>query len=191
MQLFSFVPCFVVQLSGSVVLGNILNGCQHVEEYNGVILCDQDRRAYIMLGHCMTGDLIGGCPYVPQNASILNRVYYLLPTNVSEVNEDQCGPYHRKGLFCGECVSKFGPSVDFHSYHCLDCSNYSILNTIAYYLLSRVLPMTVFYTLIVLFRVNIVSSPFLGYVLFCQLCSFVLYYTPPLCKSFYHFINLH
>ena len=140
----SFVLCFAIHFtlcSGSTVFGDILNSCRHVEKYDGIIQCDQEM-VYIMLGHCMSDNLIAGCLYVNQKVNIINRVYYQLPPNASEGNEDQCKPYNRKGLFCGECIEEFGPSVDFYSVDCKDCSNYSILNTIAYYLLSQVLPIT-------------------------------------------------
>ena len=181
----------VVVFCSSELLGNTSNICGHFEDYDGIILCDQDRRTYIMLGHCMTDNLMAGCLFVDQNASIINRVYYQLPENTSEANENLCKPYHRKGLFCGECVSEFGPTVSFHLLQCHNCSNYSILYPITYYLITQFLPITVLYIAVVLFRINILSSPFLGYVLFCQINSVLLSYNLPLQKSFDHFLDLH
>ena len=171
-------PSYLTNISGECQ-------CPHADE---ILLCEREG-AYIQLGHCVSNNLITGCPYVLHNISIINRVYYLLPTNA--LNDDQCSPYNRKGLFCSECVEEYGPSVDFYSIDCKDCSNYSIFNTIAYYLISQILPITVLYLVIVLFHINIVSTPYLGYVIFCQSISFQISYNFPIRQSLVSYIALH
>ena len=73
---------------------------------------------------------------------------------------------NRKGLVCSECVEGFGLSVTFFGFSCSKCTNswYGII----VYLLLEFVPITVFYFLILIFRVGLTSSPFTAFVLFSQ-----------------------
>ena len=55
---------------------------------------------------------------------------------------------------------------------CADCSKISTGSAISLYLFLELIPITLFFLCVVLFRLNITAGPLLGYVLFCQ-----IYYT--------------
>ena len=132
-----------------------------------------------------SGELFTGfCRYgYQQNSSLaLNRIYTLLPEynnntqkaaipeNPNDLNESQCPQYNRKGLLCGDCMEGYGPSLYSFEFtlNCSDCTKMSPLAATAVYLTLELVPVTVFFFLIMTFRVNIMSGPMLGYIFFCQ-----------------------
>ena len=172
---------------------NTTDGCKCGDSYEGTILCDQTNEiAYIFLGQCVghtsnNGNrklVTGGCHFVNYKANTSLDIFYMLPQNSSRVDDDTCGLYHREGLFCGKCMNGFGPSSDFFTLKCGKCSNYSSLHTVGFYLVFQIFPITVLYVIIVVFRINLVSGPLLGYIIFCQYCSVTIGSATP----FAHFL---
>ena len=66
---------------------------------------------------------------------------------------------------CGKCLPNYGPSV--HSFKCHKC-HLSLPSAIARYLTIKLLPTTIYFIIIMMFRINILKGPMLGYILFCQ-----------------------
>ena len=52
---------------------------------------------------------------------------------------------------------------------CADCSKISTGSAISLYLFLELIPVTLFFICVVIFRLNITAGPLLGYVLFCQI----------------------
>ena len=151
-------------------------------ELSGRLRCnDCYKTVNIAAGFCMTYDItrqyvgensgslliVGGCPYgaLPNTT---NRKFITLPTDPTQVNSSQCAPYNRRGLFCGECLEGFGPSVYSFDLHCANCSHMSDTAAISLYLVIELLPITVFYVTVLIFRPVLLTGPQLGYVLSCQ-----------------------
>ena len=86
--------------------------------------------------------------------------------NVSELNTHMCGPMNRKGRLCSECIEGFGPSVISFGSVCSDCTG--AWYGIPLYLFLEFVPITVFYIVILFFRVNITSAPMVAFVHFSQ-----------------------
>ena len=135
----------------------------------------------ITAGFCMTYDTTR--QYVGENSSSLlivgdclygalpnttNRKFITLPTDPTQVNSSQCAPYNRRGLFCGECLEGFGPSVYSFDLHCANCSHMSTTAAISLYVVMELLPITVFYVTVLIFRPVLLTGPQLGYVVSCQ-----------------------
>ena len=98
-----------------------------------------------------------------------NRVYMDLPAHFANVKK-LCSAKNRKGLLCGECMVKYGPSINSLHILCLECrAIYAIL----IFILSIFL-ITVFYVIVVIFRLNFTSGPMLGYTIFCQMSVVVI-----------------
>ena len=147
-------------------------------ELSEKIICRKDEnRVDVSVGFCMTWDnltksvLAGSCPY-GYNSNMTNRRYSTLPSDPTQLNEKTCGPYNREGLLCGYCIEGFGPAVYSTDLSCANCTDISTGLAIMCYLLLQFLPVTVFFLLIAIFHFNITSGPMLGYVIFCQACSF-------------------
>ena len=157
---------------------NTSGHCECGVELSEKIICRKDEnRVDVSVGFCMTWDnltksvLAGSCPY-GYNSNMTNRRYSTLPSDPTQLNEKTCGPYNREGLLCGYCIEGFGPAVYSTDLSCANCTDISTGLAIMCYLLLQFLPVTVFFLLIAIFHFNITSGPMLGYVIFCQACSF-------------------
>ena len=97
-------------------------------------------------------------------------MYSEMPSDPDLLNDTMCGPYNRTGLLCGRCIDGYGPAVYSLDMKCADCSKISTGSAISLYLFLELIPITLFFICVVLFRLNITAGPLLGYVLFCQIC---------------------
>ena len=93
-----------------------------------------------------------------------------LPSNVSKLNAMFCDRLNRQGTLCGQCKDDHFPLAYSFDLTCVKCPN-SKTNWIKYVLVAFV-PLTAFYFIILLFKVNIASSHLYGFVLFGQAISF-------------------
>ena len=106
-------------------------------------------------------------------ASKMYRGYYKLPNtaNETELNDRLCQPNNRKGFLCQECLPDYGPNA----YHpiCSKC-DLSVLPALALYLLSKIVPVALWFGLIITFRIDLSQGPLIGYMIFCQLYVFLV-----------------
>ena len=169
-------------------------------ELSGVLRCnDCYKTVNIAAGFCMTYDttrqyvgensssllIVGPCPYGALS-NTTNRKFTTLPTDPTQVNSSQCAPYNRRGLFCGECLEGFGPSVYSFDLHCANCSHISTTAAISLYLVMELLPITVFYVTVLIFRPVLLTGPQLGYVVSCQGIINTLQYSWCIYNSLFH-----
>ena len=146
-------------------LNSTTNSCVCGASLGGIVNCC-DNELYIKELYCMFLDeeknrtLIGSCPY---GAGVT------MPTNVSELlcyNYTQCSDLHRKGRLCGECEDNYSLPVYSYSLGCVHCKSFKYgwikFITVAF------LPLTVFYMLVIIFRISATSSTLNGYVLTSQ-----------------------
>ena len=120
--------------------------------------------------HCLTYDstrnvtVLGDCLYLLND----NHMFYYKVTtrNVLELNKATCGLYHRTGTLCGNCED--GKYLQAYSYNmtCIACAGG--WSNIIKYLAVAYGPLTIFYVIIILFKVNVHSSWLQGYVFLCQ-----------------------
>ena len=129
----------------------------------------------VRVGHCMTYEeqertiYTGPCAFSGNFTTIDNGQYVELPVkNASELNTYMCEPMNRTGRLCSECIEGFGPSV-ISSVAGIVCSNCTgAWYGIPLYLFLEFAPITIFYVIILLFRVNITSAPMVAFVFFSQ-----------------------
>ena len=185
--------CLLVVLSSVVLCGTIGNRTCNTWYYiptnqtncvcvnslvSDSLLCsERDDRVYLNINYCMSqtasGELLtGACRYgyQPNTSLIIHRVYTLLPENPDQLEKSQCRQYKRMGLLCGECIKGFGPSIySFKTtFSCSNCSDVSIVMATLAYLTLELFPVTVIFLLIMIFRINVMVGPLLGYIVFCQ-----------------------
>ena len=152
----------------------------------GKVRCNQQNMiAEIADGFCATSTeqeglyYAGYCPF-RHTENHTDRMFSELPSDPDLLNDTMCGPYNRKGLLCGRCIDGYGPAVYSLDVKCADCSKISTVSAISLYLFLELIPITLFFMCVVIFRINITAGPLLGYVLFSQLyCR----YTYPLEKG--------
>ena len=152
-------PWFILQHSNDSHFPQCV--CSEAEPQQ--IICHQrERKSFLKLGHCAFQDeslnttIVGSCPYVFPDHLIHNGLIPL-PHNTSQLNGFICGHLKReiRAPLCGRCTNGTGPSIYSFGSQCASCS---ILN-ILYYLLLQYAPATIIFSVILLFRFDIVSPP--------------------------------
>ena len=117
--------------------------------------------------------LLGTCPYgdlqrVPKNFSM------------SQIYEDSrlCSFYNRKGQLCGECAENY--TLPAYSYYlgCVKCNNYN--NGWIKFIAAAFLPLTIFYTIVIMFRISVTSSSLNAFVMVSQIAA-----SPPVIRNVY------
>ena len=132
----------------------------------------------IIDGYCMSyningalstvneSELVAGFCFAKYNydsTAMVNRVYYTVDSDQVKGN---CTDIHLKGFFCGECEKGYGLAINSLQMNCVNnCNRWNV--SIAY-INCFILPITIFFLAVLLFRPNFPSGPILGYILYCQ-----------------------
>ena len=138
------------------------NSCVCADWPDAIVTCDEDSlNASMQIGYCMTYDSETeevGAGFCQQTFFRIdsNRLYYPLPTEVSALNDYVCGPSNRKGLLCGECKDGFAVPPYFTA-NCINCTSAS--NGWIKFIAVTYLPITIIFTVIVVFAISVVSGP--------------------------------
>ena len=142
---------------------------------SGVIECTSEGTS-MAYTYCMTYDdseaggivTVSYCPYFDIQSYNINEAGRIsLPDNISKLNEYMCGPLNRRGVLCNECIDGYGQSVTSSRFMCTDCSNawYGML----LYLFTEVVPVTIFYIIVLFIRLNLTSPPITSFVLYSNI----------------------
>ena len=109
---------------------------------------------------------IARCPYLQLNNYNLTAWHISLPLILTELNDYMCGPLNRKGLVCSECADGFGPSVTSYGYKCAKCK--SAWYNIPLFIFSQLVPFTVLYIVILVFRIRAIQPPMPCFIMCAQ-----------------------
>ena len=131
--------------------------------------------ALLKFGYCMThtegeGFFVGLCEYFKLSSfeNVTKEDHYIvLPNNTFELNNFMCGPLNRKGRLCSECRDGFGPSVTSIGHTCSNCTN--AWYGLPLYLFLEFVPITIFYFIVLCFKINVTSAPMVAFVFYCQI----------------------
>ena len=147
--------------------------CHSSPKTDHFVTCTK-REALLRIGYCMTyeegkGFYAGRCNYYKLGSYNMsgNGNYITLPSNVSELNDYMCGPLHRRGVLCSECAKGYGHSVTSVGYTCSKCTG--VWYGVPLYLLIEFVPITIFFFIVLFFRINVTSPPMVAFVLYCQI----------------------
>ena len=144
---------------------NDTGGCVCGSELEGGLICHQyTQTVEISADFCMTYDghtqevFAGHCAY-GYSSNMSNRRYSIVESNYTSLNSSQCASYNRKGLFCGECSEGFGPAVYSFDLKCANCSTMPTALAVGAYCLLEFVPITIFFFIVVIFHLKIMSGP--------------------------------
>lgn len=116
--------------------------------------------------------VIGSCPYSYYHEDYLRQLNSSV--TVSQLNEALCEPLNRKGLFCRECKPGYGiPVYSKAADECEKCE--SQLTWLVVYLALELIPLTLFYILVIIFNFSATRPPITAYIFYCQLFTQVAY----------------
>ena len=136
--------------------------------------CQVGKNLTVLSTKCATYNMenrmieFGSCIY----DMVVKDLYATLPKTLSELNEKMCGKlFNRTGTLCGKCKDGHYPQAYSFDMNCIQCPNGSA--NWWKYLLAAFLPLTVFYLLVLAFRINVASSSLMyPFVVFAQTVSF-------------------
>ena len=134
-------------------------------------------RVAVLRCYCMTYDstkgvVLGSCPYGcgyfndSINSNWIDRtIYHPLPLNITDLNRGMCGRLNRDNRLCSKCINGFSPLVYSYDLNCVKCSGKS--NWLKYMAVAYV-PLTIFYFIVILFRVDATEPYLYGFITFNQ-----------------------
>ena len=143
--------------------------CTCGNDLHDAIICLTGKyKVVVVKGFCyilsdeLNTTLIGTCPYSTGGN---------LPRNVSELREysQLCNPFHRKGQLCGECEENYTLPVYSYYLGCVKCEDYRY--GWVKFIAVAFLPLTVFYIMVIVFRISVTSSSLNGFVLVSQIVA--------------------
>ena len=109
---------------------------------------------------------VGGCIFTNIKTNKYSS-YTVLLRSLSELDDFMCGKlFNRTGTLCGKCKDGHYPLVYSFDMNCIQCPNGKA--NWWKYLLAAYLPLTIFYLVVLLFKINVASSslyPFVFYML--------------------------
>ena len=163
-----FVHSDDVNNSSTCTCGNTLGG---------VVKCNSSlQESFILIFYCVThdkhlGTVTGICIYNQWYIAdtMHSSINYRLPQSISELNNAMCGRLNRTGRLCGQCRDGFSPPVYSYDLWCVECSHthYNWLK----YILAAFLPLTMFFIIILSFRVTATSPQLSAFVLVSQIVA--------------------
>lgn len=150
---------------------------------NWVVCRGTTNKAHLAYGLCMTFDDttgetgVGRCPYTvfdQQHKSLHQDGYIELPDNVSDLNEFLCGSWNREGFLCSQCRPGYGMAISNVYMSCVKCRYPKSIGWLFYFML-QLIPVSILFFVVLLFRISIVHPPLNAYVTFCQISTALLY----------------
>ena len=141
--------------------------------YGEVVQCNQaDFSVKLLRGLWMGEDTLSGEVVVgisPYTGIARKELYLYLPNRTSTLNQLLCGHVNRKGVFCGECYDGYAPTV--YTFSCVKCSHKEAKYHWIYYILAKILPITLFFFMVVFFHISVTRGSANGFVFFAQLLT--------------------
>ena len=115
------------------------------------------------------GKCIYNCEYTRDGLLDGEPSYTALPPNASDWNVAFCGKFNRHGTLCGSCQNGTYSLAYSFNLSCIHCNN--DFSNWGKYLFFAFFPQTLFYIVVLLFKISIFSGLLQGYVFYCQLVS--------------------
>ena len=147
---------------------------------HNTIICEQDTLTSLLtmsdicifFSEELQTTLAGTCPYGFGGT---------LPTNLSNTEEKStqfCFHWHRAGQLCGGCEENYTPPVYSYYLGCVKCDSYK--NGWIKFIAAAFLPLTLFYIIVITFRISATSSTLNAFVMVNQVLAI-----PPVVRQFY------
>ena len=164
--------------------------CKCFRNNEHVFICDSHgNRPYILSCYCLTyndrlnttevGMCLCNCDFLGRNK---HTSYRELPSDMDALNDAMCGIYNRTGALCGKCKNNTYLRAYSYDLSCISCTN-SFSSWLKYFAVAYI-PLTFFYIIVLMFKINIPSSQIQGYVF----CSQILM-SPIFCRAIFLYLR--
>ena len=147
--------------------------CRCGNDIDGAVRCnDSTKEVAILRCYCMTysestGPVVGTCFYNCLHPTLQSALYHPLPSNATKLS--MCEYFNRAGQLCGDCKENYSIPVYSYDLKCVQCST-SHLGWLKY-ILAAFLPLTVFFILVLSFRLSATSPKLSAFVFVSQLVA--------------------
>ena len=155
--------------------------CECGSDLGLTINCDEiSGQVVLHENYCMTYGIhnvslvVGKCNFASKHHS------YALPVEPFLLNK-KCEDYGRTGQLCGKCKDGYAPPVYSYNFSCVECTDYSY-NWVKYIAVAF-LPLTLFFLVVILFRISVTTGLLDVFIFFSQMISFPALVRP---ISFHH-----
>lgn len=175
----NFATC--VNMHNSSVASCICSAAKALEGvpvFDGIADCSYvgklDPEIKIQPLHCLTFDnrsqtiVAGKCPFV---GKFLTTGIVEPNVNVSELNDNFCGPSNRSETLCGKCVHGTSLVINSFGFKCVNESTQCHRWMWSFYILLQLVPSAIFFILVVTFNVRTTAAYSNGFILFAQTVS--------------------
>ena len=126
--------------------------------------------------YCVTYDnqtkeiQVGSCIEGCTNATSKPGVYYYLPTDPTKINTFMCEErWNRTGRLCGTCLPGYAPLAYSYDMRCIKCPQG--IGNVWKYILVAYGPLTLFYFIVLFFKINATASHLHGFLYYSQVIS--------------------
>ena len=150
--------------------------CECISRLDGIVQCNDNLQiAAANNSYCITFDskrsifMAGICFAKSTIIKKDENGYYSLPKNIYELNSSECTQWNRDGFLCGQCKEDYYPQAYSYNLTCIGkdkCKGK--YGDWWKYILAAYGPLTIFYFIILMLRINVTSSYLLAYVVFSQ-----------------------
>ena len=178
-----------------------LNYCMCSDGVNGYISCHQQKqRSSLFLGITLGYDnknetVVAAIPYIyPQSMVDLTKFVIELRNTTIIEKKRLCHNLHRKNhmeknIFCGSCDvingTKYGPAIYSYGLQCAPCNSLNVI----WYILLQLLPMTLLYAVLFIFKFRLTSPYLFHYIIFCNVVTAIFRFNVHLCLSYMYSSN--
>ena len=148
--------------------------------FAGYVTCQQEKNSSIFIGYCISYSeieikrkpskqvIVASCPLF--SGFQVSGPTIPLPMDVNQLDEAFCTEHwSRTGKLCNKCTNGTGISVFSITYNCIECTE-SVTNWLIYIAVT-ILPLTLFFLIVVIFQVGVISSQANGYIFFSQIIT--------------------
>ena len=137
-----------------------------------IVQCSENSSTVLLLScHCMSysesgdGLVMGACPFL-----CTNKFYTRINADTNLSNLCDSGILqNRQGQMCGKCKDNHSPSPYSYQLKCADCSYYKY-NWLKYLMMAYA-PLTVFFFVVIIFRISALTASMNAFIFFCQIIS--------------------
>ena len=145
--------------------------CGEVPDHT--LQCNVQKNVSLLDNNCLTYNEdkhlaeVGRCIFTSINTI---SPYTILPRSLSELDSFMCGEeFNRTGTLCGKCKDDHYPLVYSFDMNCIRCPNGKA--NWWKYVLAAYFPLTIFYLVVLLFKINVASSTLYPFVIYAQAVS--------------------
>ena len=149
------------------------HGCECDNQFGNVLLCNGttaklQRRLWIGTPKGSHEVIVGSHPYTPRDSK---DPYIELGKDWDTVDQRLCGHANRTGDFCAKCIAGHAPSINSLFPTCVKCTKKESKYRWIIYIGLEVVPVTIFFLVIMWFHISVTRGAVNSFVLFAQLVT--------------------